>query len=79
MRELPTKIGILFVRAYQICISPLFPSCCRFYPTCSEYGRIAIKRFGILKGGFLTAKRIFRCRPGGGHGYDPVPEAEGTN
>lgn len=78
MQNITKKIGVIFIRFYQACISPLFPSCCRFYPTCSEYGKIAISRFGIVKGSVLTAKRIFRCRPGGGHGYDPVPDLEGT-
>lgn len=59
---------------YRGLISPLLPSCCRFVPTCSEYGLIAFKRFGFFKGFILTSKRIFRCRPGGPHGYDPVPE-----
>ena len=61
------------IRFYQSAISPLFPSCCRFVPSCSEYGRIAVERFGAKRGLWLTAKRIIRCRPGGGYGYDPVP------
>lgn len=77
MSKIASKIGILFINFYQSCISPLFPSCCRFHPTCSEYGKIAIGRFGIIKGSFLTFRRILRCRPGGGNGYDPVPECEG--
>lgn len=64
-------LGLIFI--YQHAISPLFPSCCRFTPTCSEYGRIAFERYGFCKGFVLTAKRVLRCRPGGGHGYDPVP------
>ncbi|MCI7504874.1 MAG: membrane protein insertion efficiency factor YidD [Coriobacteriaceae bacterium] len=54
-------------------ISPLFPACCRFTPTCSQYALIAFRKYGFLKGFVLTAKRILRCRPGGPHGYDPVP------
>lgn len=73
IRNLPCKIAILIVRFYQLAISPLFPSCCRFTPTCSAYGLQALKKYGFLKGMKLTIKRILRCRPGGPHGYDPVP------
>ena len=62
------------IKLYQIIISPLFPASCRFYPTCSQYGITALKRFGFIKGSYLTIRRIIRCRPGGDYGYDPVPE-----
>ena len=62
------------IRGYQKFISPLFPSVCRFQPTCSSYAIEAIERFGAIKGTLLAIRRILRCRPGGGHGYDPVPE-----
>ena len=58
----------------RLAISPLLPATCRFIPTCSEYGLVAVQRFGFLKGLYLTCKRILRCRPGGGRGYDPVPD-----
>ncbi|MDO4335125.1 MAG: membrane protein insertion efficiency factor YidD [Bacteroidales bacterium] len=64
-------IGI--IRFYQLAISPLTPPSCRFVPTCSEYGIEAIRKHGALKGGWLTLKRICRCHPWGGSGYDPVP------
>ncbi len=64
----------ILIRGYQKLISPLFPAVCRFQPTCSAYALEAIERFGALKGVYLAARRIVRCRPGGGHGYDPVPE-----
>ncbi len=64
----------ILIRGYQKFLSPLFPSVCRFQPTCSAYAIEAIERFGAVKGVILAAQRIFRCRPGGGHGYDPVPE-----
>lgn len=73
-KQIPTLIAIGLIMLYRGLISPLLPSCCRFVPTCSEYGLIAFKRFGFIKGFTLTAKRILRCRPGGPHGYDPVPE-----
>ncbi|MCM1532061.1 MAG: membrane protein insertion efficiency factor YidD [Bacteroides sp.] len=63
----------LLVRFYQVCISPLFPPSCRFTPTCSEYALQALKKYGPFKGGWLTLKRLSRCHPWGGSGYDPVP------
>ncbi|MCI8367994.1 MAG: membrane protein insertion efficiency factor YidD [Eggerthellaceae bacterium] len=70
---IPKWIAIGLIMFYRFCISPLFPSCCRFVPTCSQYGLTAFKRYGFCKGLVLTCKRIMRCRPGGPHGYDPVP------
>ena len=70
------KIYILPIRFYQWGISPLLPSSCRFTPTCSHYALEAIEEWGILKGTWLGLKRIFRCHPWGGHGYDPVPKNE---
>ncbi len=61
------------VRGYRLGISPLLLPCCRFYPTCSQYAIEAIETHGPLRGSWLTAGRIGRCRPGGGSGYDPVP------
>ena len=61
------------IRFYQGAVSPLFPPACRFTPTCSQYGLEAIRKYGFLKGGWLTLKRISRCHPWGGSGYDPVP------
>lgn len=73
LKRIPNQLAILFILFYRAVVSPLFPSSCRFIPTCSEYGLIAFKRYGFVKGFMLTAKRILRCRPGGSHGYDPVP------
>ncbi|GFH86659.1 MULTISPECIES: membrane protein insertion efficiency factor YidD [Bacteroides] len=58
---------------YRICISPLTPPSCRFTPTCSAYAVEAIKKHGPVKGFYLTVRRILRCHPWGGSGYDPVP------
>ncbi len=65
---------ILLVRMYQLIISPLFPPSCRYTPTCSQYMIEALKIWGPFKGLWLGIKRIASCRPGGGHGHDPVPE-----
>lgn len=64
---------ILLIKLYQGMISPFTPSACRFTPTCSEYGIQAIKKYGVLKGIKLTTLRIFKCRPNGPSGYDPLP------
>lgn len=61
------------VRLYQLVISPWLGSKCRYTPTCSQYGIEALKKYGPIKGIWLTAKRIARCNPWGGHGHDPVP------
>lgn len=63
----------LLIIFYQRCISPFTPPSCRFTPTCSEYARQAIRKYGPLKGMYLALKRLLRCHPWGGSGYDPVP------
>ncbi len=64
---------IFLIRFYQICISPLKPPTCRFTPTCSQYALEAFRKYGPLKGFWLTLRRLLRCHPWGGSGYDPVP------
>ena len=64
---------IAVIRLYQIILSPLLGQKCRFTPSCSHYGIEALKKYGLIKGSWLTAKRILRCHPWGGHGHDPVP------
>lgn len=61
------------IKVYQYLISPLLGPKCRFTPTCSQYGIEALKKYGLIKGSWLTLKRIARCHPWGGHGYDPLP------
>ncbi|MDR4948957.1 membrane protein insertion efficiency factor YidD [Neobacillus cucumis] len=68
------KIFILLIRFYQVVISPIKPPTCRFYPTCSQYGLEAIQRFGAIKGGWLTIRRIAKCHPFHPGGVDPVPD-----
>lgn len=67
------KICIMMIRFYQKFISPLTPPACRYTPTCSQYTLEAIQKYGALKGCWLGMKRIARCHPWGGSGYDPVP------
>ena len=62
------------IRLYQICISPFKTPCCRFHPTCSAYAREAFLLHGVRKGAMLTIRRVLRCHPWGGSGYDPVPQ-----
>ncbi len=64
---------ILLIRFYQTAISPHTPAACRYTPTCSQYALEAIKKHGAFKGLWLAIKRILRCHPWGGSGYDPVP------
>ena len=65
-----------FIRLYQICISPFKTPCCRFRPTCSAYAREAFLLHGAIKGAMLSLRRICRCHPWGGSGYDPVPPVQ---
>lgn len=64
---------LLLVRFYQLAISPMIPPRCRYVPTCSQYAIEALHKHGACKGGYLAIKRICRCHPWGGSGYDPVP------
>lgn len=73
LKKILTYPFVLFIRFYQITISPYTPSACRFHPTCSQYALEALKKHGILRGGQLALKRIFSCHPWGGSGHDPVP------
>lgn len=73
--NLARRAAIKLVRGYQLLLSPLLGSNCRFQPTCSHYCIEAIGRHGVLRGGWLAIRRIARCHPWGGSGYDPVPEA----
>ena len=61
------------VKIYQSIISPLFPPTCRYTPTCSEYAIQSLKKHGLIKGVYLSIKRVVNCHPWGGSGYDPIP------
>ena len=65
------------ISIYQRLVSPLMGPCCRFHPTCSEYAKEALKSHGLVTGIWLTIKRLSKCRPLGGSGFDPVPRAKG--
>ncbi|MBO5699452.1 MAG: membrane protein insertion efficiency factor YidD [Bacteroidaceae bacterium] len=67
------SILIMPIRFYQRFISPLTPPACRFTPTCSQYAIEALRKHGPIKGTWFAVRRILRCHPWGGHGYDPVP------
>ena len=64
---------IFLVKIYQSIISPLFPPTCRYKPTCSEYAIQSLKKHGLIKGVYLSIKRVVNCHPWGGSGYDPIP------
>ncbi len=64
---------VLLIKFYRRFISPYLPNSCRYTPTCSQYALEALQKHGLFKGGWLAFKRILRCNPWGGSGYDPVP------
>ena len=64
---------ILFIKVYQLIISPIIGQNCRYLPTCSDYTVECLKQYGIIKGTFLSLKRISKCHPWGSYGHDPVP------
>ncbi|WP_114759178.1 membrane protein insertion efficiency factor YidD [Flavobacterium sp. AG291] len=74
LKSLLTAPFIALVRFYQIAISPVLPAACRYSPTCSQYTIEALQLHGLIKGSWLSIKRILSCNPWGGSGYDPVPE-----
>ena len=70
---------LLLIRGYQLIISPLLGSNCRFMPTCSEYAMESLRSHGLINGSYLTIKRIGKCHPWGSHGYDPIPTKKVEN
>jgi putative membrane protein insertion efficiency factor len=76
-----TIVGLMLraaIRAYQLLLAPVLPPSCRYLPSCSHYAAEAIAKHGPLRGGLLAARRLCRCHPWGGSGYDPVPDVEPT-
>ena len=79
LNKIVTLPLILLIRGYQLIVSPILGSNCRFMPTCSEYAIESLKAYGLIKGAFLTIKRIGKCHPWGSIGYDPLPTKMGKN
>ncbi len=73
LSKLLSNLLILPIRFYQMSISPMLPPSCRYTPSCSSYAVEALRRHGPLRGSWLALRRILRCHPWGGSGYDPVP------
>lgn len=81
MKRWPARLVLFLIGFYRVTLSPLLhalggPSCgCRYYPSCSEYGSEAVRRFGAVRGSMLAFWRVLRCAPWGRGGFDPVPES----
>jgi putative membrane protein insertion efficiency factor len=72
--SLVQRAALSLLRAYKLLISPMFAGSCRFLPSCSDYTAEAVRRFGVVRGSMLGARRLARCHPFGAHGLDPVPD-----
>jgi uncharacterized protein len=72
MKNLFKNAIVFLIKLYKYFVSPLFPASCRHYPTCSEYAIESIKKYGVLKGGYMSVIRILKCNPLFRGGYDPV-------
>ena len=70
--KIPVYLATFLIKVYRYAISPILPSSCRFYPSCTEYAIEALGKYGLLKGSWLTLKRIARCHPLSAGGHDPV-------
>jgi len=66
------KVALYLIHIYRVYFSPFLPPSCRFYPTCSQYAQEAITRYGFVRGGWLSIKRLSKCHPFHAGGYDPV-------
>ena len=79
LRAVCLTISLGLIRGYQLAISPWLGPRCRYQPTCSEYAREAMQAHGLRRGGWLALRRIVRCHPWGGSGYDPVPKTHSAD
>ena len=75
--SLAVRAALALLRAYKLLLSPLFTGACRFTPSCSDYMTDALREHGLASGAWLGLKRLARCQPFGGHGFDPVPRKRG--
>ena len=75
-RPISVAVAVALHRAYKVLISPLFAGSCRFEPSCADYMRDAVIAHGVVRGGWIGLRRLTRCHPFGGHGFDPVPDSE---
>jgi len=73
--SLAVRVLLGAIKGYKLLLSPLFSGYCRFHPSCADYAAQAIQQHGALRGMWLSARRLGRCRPLGGHGFDPVPHS----
>jgi putative membrane protein insertion efficiency factor len=69
----PRRMLAALIRAYQLTLSPLLPASCRFHPSCSQYALEAVRKYGVVRGGWLGIRRLVRCHPFHPGGFDPVP------
>lgn len=72
--SLGVRAALVVLRAYKVLLSPLFTGACRFHPSCSTYAAGALRTHGLMRGSVLAVRRLARCHPFGGAGFDPVPE-----
>ena len=79
LQRLTVLVLQVLIRVYQLLLSPLLPPSCRYLPSCSDYAVEAIGRHGAIVGVGLATRRLARCHPWGGSGYDPVPEPRGSD
>ena len=73
------RVALSLIRIYKVTLSPLFAGSCRYVPGCADYMSESIERYGVMRGGWMGTRRICRCHPFGGHGYDPVPDRHTTS
>ncbi len=74
MNQIPKAAGLILLRTYKYAVSPMFSPACRYVPTCSEFATEAVEHYGVLRGGWMSLKRVLRCHPLAKSGYDPVPK-----
>ncbi len=74
MNQISKAAVLILLRTYKYAVSPMFSPACRYVPTCSEYATEAVEHYGVLRGGWMSLKRVLRCHPLAKSGYDPVPK-----